>query len=317
MTAHGTNPQHVGTIALAGATGDLGFRIAAALVARGAHVRALVRRDLSASDAERLSALGVERVAADPTDVAAMTTACAGADCVVSALNGLRDVIVDRQVVLLDAAVTAGVPRFIPSDYAADYTATQPGSNRNFDLRREFKARADAAPIQVTSILNGAFMDMLGAEMPIIQPKLRRVLCWGSASQPMDFTMKDDVAAFTASAALDPSTPRMLRIAGGTASARQLAETLSEVSGHRYRSMWVGPVAALSGLIALTRRFAPEPDEVFPAWQGMQYMRDMFTGQAKLSVLDNDRYSEIRFTSLNARLRTVLERPSRERDSQH
>ncbi|MGA8210048.1 MAG: NmrA family NAD(P)-binding protein [Nocardioidaceae bacterium] len=317
MTAHETDPQHVGTIALAGATGDLGFRIAAALVARGANVRALVRHGLSASDAERLSGLGVDLVAADPTDVAAMTTACAGADCVVSALNGLRDVIVDRQVVLLDAAVMAGVHRLIPSDYSADFTATQPGRNRNFDLRREFKARADAAPIQVTSILNGAFMDMLGAEMPIIQPKIKRVLYWGSASQPMDFTMKDDVAAFTASAALDPSTPRMLRIAGGTASARQLAETMSEVSGQRYRSMWVGPVAALSGIIALTKRFAPEPDDIFPAWQGMQYMRDMFTGQAKLSAVDNDRYPELRFTSLNARLRTVVEQPSRAKTSQH
>ena len=317
MASHGTPPQRVGTIALAGATGDLGFRIAAALVARGVNVRALVRQDLSASDAKRLSALGAEIVAANPMDVAAMATACAGADCVVSALNGLRDVIVDRQVVLLDAAVIAGVPRFIPSDYAADFTATQPGRNRNFDLRREFKTRADAAPIRVTSILNGAFMDMLGAEMPIIQPKIKRVLCWGSANQPMDFTMKDDVAVFTASAALDPSTPRMLRIAGATASARQLAETMSEVSGQRYRSMWVGPVAALSGIIALTKRFAPEPDAVFPVWQGMQYMRDMFTGQAKLSQLDNDRYPEVRFTSLKQRLQATVESPSRAQVAQH
>ena len=317
MTAHGTHAQHVGTIALAGAAGDLGFRIATELMERGANVRALVRHDVAASDADRLSALGVELVAADPTDVAEMTTACAGADCVVSALNGLRDVIVDRQVVLLNAAVMAGVPRFVPSDYAADFTATQPGRNRNFDLRREFKTRADSAPIQVTSILNGAFMDMLGAEMPIIQPRIKRVLYWGSASQPMDFTTKDDVAAFTASAALDPTTPRMLRIAGGTASAQLLAETMSDLSGQRYRSLCVGPVAALSGIIALTKRFAPEPDEVFPVWQGMQYMRDMFTGQAKLSELDNDRYSEIRFTSLNARLRTVVEQPSRDKDFQH
>lgn len=308
MTPHGP-PQHVGTIALAGAAGDLGFRIATELVERGAKVRAIVRHDVAASDAERLSALGVELVAADPANVAEMTTACAGADCVVSALNGLRDVIVDRQVVLLNAAVMAGVPRFIPSDYAADFTSTQPGRNRNFDLRREFKTRADAAPIQVTSILNGAFMDMLGAEMPIIQPKIKRVLCWGSAIQPMDFTLKNDVAAFTASAALDPTTPRMLCIAGGTASAQQLAETMSEVSGQRYRSLWVGPVAALSGIAALTKRFAPEPDAVFPVWQGMQYMRDMFNGQAKLSELDNDRYPEVRFTSLKQRLRTAVATP--------
>ncbi len=51
-----------------------------------------------------------------------------------SALNGLREVTVDRQGVLLDGAVRAGVPRFISSDYSADFTKTPPGGNRNLDL---------------------------------------------------------------------------------------------------------------------------------------------------------------------------------------
>ncbi len=89
-----------------------------------------------------------------------------------------------------DAAVQAGVPRFISSDYSADFTKTKPGDNRNLDLRRAFMARADQAPIKVTSILNGAFMDMLGAEMPIIQPRIHRVLYWGNAEPPLDFTTK-------------------------------------------------------------------------------------------------------------------------------
>jgi uncharacterized protein YbjT (DUF2867 family) len=306
MTLHGTPSEPKTTIALAGASGDLGGRIASALLSRGATVRAIVRPSIDARERDRLAALGLEIVAADPDDLAAMTEACRGADCVVSALNGLRAVIVDRQSVLLDAAVAAGVSRFIPSEYAADFTATRPGRNRNFDLRREFMARANAAPIRVTSILNGAFMDMLGAEMPIVQPSIKRVLHWGSRQQSMDFTMKDDVAAFTAAAALDPSTPRTLRIAGGSASAEQLAATLSAVSSHRYRTVWVGPVGALSGIIGLTKWFAPEEGEVFPAWQGMQYMRDMFTGDAKLNSLDNDRYPDLHFTTLAQRLTTVL-----------
>ena len=63
------------------------------------------------------------------------------------------------------------VPRFIPSDYSADFTRTRPGDNRNLDFRRAFVERIDCAPIKATSILNGAFMDMLGSEMPIIQPQ--------------------------------------------------------------------------------------------------------------------------------------------------
>ena len=83
----------------------------------------------------------------DYNDVADLTRACQGAACVVSALSGLRPVIVEAQTRLLAAAVAAGGPRFIPSDYSADFTRLPAGSNRNFDLRREFQRRLDAAPI--------------------------------------------------------------------------------------------------------------------------------------------------------------------------
>ncbi|MBA3908090.1 MAG: NmrA family NAD(P)-binding protein, partial [Pseudonocardiales bacterium] len=150
-------------VLLAGGTGDLGGRIARALVAREAPVHAFVRSQSSPEALDDLRKLGVTVVPVDLSDLDAVTRACQGASCVVSALSGLRDVILDRQTVLLDAAVRAGVPRFISSDYCADYTKTEPGHNRNFDLRREFAGRADRAPIRVTSIFNGAFMDMLGA----------------------------------------------------------------------------------------------------------------------------------------------------------
>ena len=164
------------------------------------------------------------------------------------------------------------MPRFIPSDYSEDFTKTTPGDNRNLDLRREFTGRADRAPIWVTSILNGAFMDMLGAEMPIIQPRIHRVLYWISAERPLDFTTKDNVAAYTAVAALDDATPRILRIAGDTLSARGLAGVMSEVKGEPYRTLHVGNLGVLSLMIGVARRLAPQPGDPFPAWQGMQYM---------------------------------------------
>ncbi len=295
------------TVVLAGATGDLGSRIVTALTARGAAVRALVRPETDDADRDRLLALGATPVAAEPGDVDAVAEASAGATVVVSALNGLREVILDRQSVLLDAAVRAGVPRFIPSDFSADFTRTAPGRNRNFDLRREFMGRADRAPIQVTSILNGAFMDMLGGEMPIIQRRIKRVLFWGDPDQPLDFTTKDDTAAYTAAAALDPSTPRILRIAGDTLNARQLAEALSQVTRQRYRILRAGSVGSLGIMITAAQLVAPQRQSVFPAWQGMQYLRDMSSGHAKLQQLDDDRYAGLRWTrvrdQLEARLR--------------
>ena len=290
------------TIILAGAAGDLGTRIAKALVARGASVRALIRPDASTADRTHLMALGLTLAEADPADVTAMAAVMHGASCVVSALNGLYDVIVERQSVLLDAAVRAGVPRFIPSDYSEDFTKTTRGDNRNLDLRREFMGRADRAPIQVTTILNGAFMDMLGNEMPIIQPRISRVLYWVSADQPMDFTTKDDVAAYVAAAALDDTTPRILRIAGDTLSARELAGVMGEVTGQPFKTLYAGNLGVLGVMIGVAKRVAPQPGDPFPAWQGMQYMRDMFSGKGKLTALNNDRYPELTWTSVREQL---------------
>ena len=47
----------------------------------------------------------------------------------------------------------------------------------------------------------------------------------------------------------------------------------------------------------LARTVAPGEKELYPAWQGMQYMRNMFDGRAKLEPLDNDRYPSIRWTT--------------------
>jgi uncharacterized protein YbjT (DUF2867 family) len=289
-------------IILAGAAGDLGGRILKALVARGASVRALVRSGVSKDDTDRITRLGARIVRADEANVEALAAALEGATCVVSALNGLREVIVDRQGILLDAAVKAGVPRFISSDYSADFTKTTLGDNRNFDLRREFMARAEQAPIQVTSILNGAFLDMLGAEMPIIQSGIRRVLYWGSADQLLDFTTKDNVAAYVAAAALDDTTPRILRIAGDSVSARTIAQAMSDATGKRYQTLRAGGIGSLGVLIRVAKLLAPQPRAAFPPWQGMQYMRDMFSGRGKLQPLDNQRYPGIRWTSAREHL---------------
>ena len=291
-------------ILLAGATGGLGERIARALVGRGARVRALVRPGTSPDRRQALEQLGLTLVEADYTDAEALTRACQGVACVVSALSGLREVIVEAQGQLLDAAVRAGVPRFIPSDYSIDYARLPPGSNRNLALRQEFEARLDRAPLRATSILNGAFMDLLTGQAPLILFKPKRVLYWASAEQRMDFTTQDDTAAFTAAAALDPDAPRTLRIAGDSVNARELADVMTELTGERFRLTRAGGLGLLGGLIRVARVVAPQPGALYPPWQGMQYLHNMFSGLGKLEPLDNDRYPGLTWT----RARDVLAR---------
>ena len=109
-------------IVLAGATGNLGSRIARALRQRGTSVRAIVRRCTNAVRLARLREDQVQIVEVDLGVRVELVRACEGASCVVSTLLGLDNFLIDAQGALLDAAIEAGVPRFIPSDYAMDFT---------------------------------------------------------------------------------------------------------------------------------------------------------------------------------------------------
>lgn len=91
-------------------------------------MRALVRVGSTSARVADLRQQGATIVEVDYNNASELTAACAGGACVVSALSGLADVIVDVQTALLNAAVAAGVPRFIPSDFAIDFTKLPPGT---------------------------------------------------------------------------------------------------------------------------------------------------------------------------------------------
>ncbi len=293
-------------IVVAGGTGDLGRRITKALLGKGAEVRLLLRNGGNKKMAQELEKAGATVIELDMAQVDEIAEACKGASCVVSALAGLRDVVIDSQKLLLDGAIAAGVQRFIPSDYSLDFTKFSAGENRNLDWRREFHQYLDAAPIKATTVFNGAFMEMLTNEIPMILFNKNLVLYWGNADHKMGFTTKDDVAMFTANAALDAASPRYLHIAGDQISPREVRELMNELSGRKFRLIKTGGLGLLSTIIKIAKTFAPGETELYPAWQGMQYMRNMMDKRANLQVIDNDRYAGMRWTSVKDLLSTHL-----------
>jgi len=286
-------------VVVAGANGQLGQKIVSQLVDLGVQVKALVRQGSKRAG----SIPGAETVVVDYSNPKSLIAACRGAHCVVSALSGLANVIVDGQTALLNAAVDAGVPRFIPSDYCIYYTRLPRGSNRNLDLRRTFAEHLDKAPIRATSVFNGMFTDLLLGEAPLIQKGWKRVLYWGDADQPLDFTTLADTALFTAHAAADNDTPRYLRVAADTLSSRGLQQAASRAAGHPFKLTRIGGLGLLKAMIRITKTLLPKPEEVFPPWQGMQYLHNMYTGLPKLIHLDNERYPGMRWTTVEEVLR--------------
>ena len=286
-------------IALAGATGNLGGRIAKALREQDAEVWALVRPSTSDDKLAELIAGGCTIVKVDLTNTADLQAALKGAEVVVSALQGLRDVIVDTQTLLLNAAVAAGVKRFVPSDYAADFSKTAGEPNRNFDMRREFAEILDAAPIQAVSVLNGMFLDLLAYGMPLFDLEGHGVSFWGDENQKLDFTTMDDTAATTALAALDPSAPRYVRVAGDQISPKGLAALGEELTGQKFTLNRAGSIQDLSFAIEQVRASTPGSEgEEFPRWQQMQYLRNMMSGKAKLDPVDNAKFPQIEWTTV-------------------
>lgn len=285
-------------IAVAGATGNLGTQICQALVAKGAEVRAIARVESDPEKITKLQRLGVQVMKVNMLSVEEVSKALLGASCVISALAGLRDVIIDAQKIVLDAAVAAEVPRFIPSDYSLDFTKFSHGENRNLDLRREFHTYLDTQSIAATTIFNGAFAELLTDQMPLILFKQKWILYWGNADHRLGFTTIPNTAEFTANAALDATTPRFLSVAGDQVSPRELKTIVSDVTGEKFTLFRAGGLGLLSVLIKIARTLAPGKNDLYPAWQGMQYMRNMSDKRAILTKTDNERYPNMHWTTV-------------------
>ena len=97
--------------------------------------------------------------------------------------------------------------------------------------------------------------------MPLLLFKKKLVLYWGNSDRRLDFTTMDDTAEYTSYVALDPSSPRFLRIAGDQISPRGLKVVVSEVTGEKFRLFRAGGRRFLSFIIKIARKVAPGENE--------------------------------------------------------
>ena len=79
---------------------------------------------------------------------------------------------------------------------------------------------------------------------------------------------------------------------------RDLRDIATAVTGRKFRLLRAGSLGMLKTMIAVTKFFMPAPNDVFPPWQGMQYLHNMLSGLPKFDKLDNNRYPEIKWTSV-------------------
>ncbi len=69
------------------------------------------------------------------------------------------------------------------------------------------------------------------------------------------------------------------------------------MTGTKFRLLRPGGLWMLGVLIKVTRALVPGEQELYPPWQGMQYMQNMLDGRTKLQPLDNERYPDMHWTT--------------------
>ncbi|HEX8333670.1 MAG TPA: hypothetical protein VF622_13705, partial [Segetibacter sp.] len=58
----------------------------------------------------------------------------------------------------------------------------------------------------------------------------------------------------------------------------------------------------LGTIIKIAKTFSPSNEDLYPAWQGMQYMHNMIDKRSTINKLDNDAYPDMCWTSIKALL---------------
>ncbi len=291
-------------ILVAGATGMLGAQIAERLLQRGAKLALLVRESTpsdpqKAALLEKLVAQGATLRQADLRDAAALRTAMANVGCVVSALQGGPEVIVDAQINLAQMAAESDVRRFIPSDFSVDFMKLPEGAHPNLDLRREADRVIGTLPMEMTNIFIGGFMDIVFAPFfQIIDFDKATVGFFGEPDQEFDVTTVADTARFVATVAMEERPiAGPFGVVGDKVSSTRLVELLSQTHGRPFQLFRKGSISDLEAWIAKEQQAGRAHE-----WStiGAQYQWAMMSGAARITDPLNARYPEIEPTSVAA-----------------
>lgn len=199
-------------VALAGASGTVGAVILDKLVASGAFAVTLLRRPGSALAPP--PGVRVVDVAFDAPE--ALAAALAGHDAVVSALGSAALGLQQQQ--LIDAAVAAGVRRFLPSEFGCDLddarTRTLPVFAEKVRTADYLAARARDSGLSYTLVSSGVFLDQaikLGLCIDASAPDATTKV-WGDGSAVFSSTTMASVGDAVVGVLAHPAETRNRRV---------------------------------------------------------------------------------------------------------
>ncbi|RUS23088.1 hypothetical protein BC937DRAFT_92583 [Endogone sp. FLAS-F59071] len=208
-----SNMSQFKTVLVAGGTGGLGAFIVDELVANGSYTVKILARPSSEANKpaaiEKYKAIGVEVVAADYNDHAALVKALKGVDVVTSTVGA--EGLSDSQLALIKASEEAGVKRFIPSEFGSDTNKVK------FPLFAHKVQVADYlrnSNLEYTLFFTGFFTDTL-TDFAGWDLKNGKAVIIGTGDEQFTSTHRKDIAKFVVASL---SNPKSRNTVHGTAS---------------------------------------------------------------------------------------------------
>jgi hypothetical protein len=118
----------------------------------------------------------------------------------------------EGQKVLIDACEDEGVPRYVASDFAVDYTKIPVGALFPKESARAIKEYLQTKRVKGVHILTGALMETFWSEyFGLWKPDDVSIAFWGSGNEKWELTTYATAAAYTAAVSLDENAIGVLR----------------------------------------------------------------------------------------------------------
>ena len=247
-------------ILLAGATGELGRRVAERLRARGEELRALARPQ---TDAAAVEALGAEIVRGDFRDLESLRRAVAEARTVITTVTSIsRALMGERTATVADvddrgnanlvrAADEAGVERFVFVSFVISPVVARAPLAVAKRATEERLARSEMREVIVRPDM---FQEIWLSSAVGLDWAAGKALIFGKGETPNAYVAIDDVAEATVRLALADDPPREIVLAGPEALTRkEVVDRFERASGWEIKRRHVPRAMLRAGSLALRR----------------------------------------------------------------
>mmetsp|Transcript_3311 Transcript_3311/g.5805 ORF Transcript_3311/g.5805 Transcript_3311/m.5805 type:complete len:312 (-) Transcript_3311:48-983(-) len=189
------------TVAVIGATGQVGSPLSKTLLDLGHTVKVLTRKPLVHDKAEHLEGADVV-VLPDMHDKAALVKTLKDVDVLVCAVPGSEPVINKSEPIWLDAAVEAGVKRFVPTEFGLHTRNADYGDGVIFDWKKKLHEKIFATGIGWTFFYNGGIFDYFLPNLRFFE----KITTFGDCDLPLQTHEIRDIGRCAAMAVTDART---------------------------------------------------------------------------------------------------------------